>query len=89
MEDSFLVTQLYSIMYYAAIIAAPPLILATLFGFIVSVLQAITQIQDQSLPQTVKIVAISLILMFWGSVLSAPFLRVSELLFTDFPKWVS
>ena len=88
MEVEILTGQLYEVLYDAAILAAPPLLLATLFGFITSLLQAITQIQDQSLPQTVKIISISLTLMLVGSLLSVPLFSASERLFAGFPEMV-
>ncbi len=88
MDHTTLTNQLYAIMLDAAILGGPPLIAATLLGFMVSVLQTITQIQDQTLPQTVKITAIGFVLLFLGSSLAAPLFQASELLFTDFPKWI-
>ena len=87
-EEATLVTQLYFILYTASILAAIPLFAATLFGLIIAILQAVTQIQDQSLPQTVKIAVIALILLFSGATITAPFFERSKLIFNEFPNWV-
>lgn len=88
MENAILLNQLYNILYNAAILGGPPLLVATIFGFIVSILQTITQIQDQSLPQTVKIISIAMILIFMGAALSAPLFSSTELIFEQFPEWI-
>ncbi|MGB0213677.1 efflux RND transporter permease subunit, partial [Algiphilus sp.] len=54
------VEQVVVFMAAVAVLAGIPLAVATLAGVVISFLQAITQIQDQTLPQTVKIVAIAL-----------------------------
>lgn len=88
MDDPILINQLYSILFAVALLSGPPLILATVVGLIVSVLQAITQIQDQTLSQTVKIASITLVLLFIGGILSAPLFQASDLIFTEFPNWI-
>lgn len=89
MENAILLNQLYTILYNVAIFSVPPLFAATFFGLLVAILQAVTQIQDQSLPQTVKIVTIALIIISFGSTLAAPFFQASSTLFSDFYKWVN
>jgi type III secretion protein S len=48
------------------ILSAPPLIVSTLLGVLVSILQALTQIQEQSLPYVVKLVAVAVTLALTG-----------------------
>lgn len=88
MENTMLINQLYNILFNAAILAGPPLFIATILGLIVAILQAVTQIQDQSLPQTIKISAIAMVMLLFGTILTAPFYQASENLFTNFHKWV-
>jgi type III secretion protein S len=50
-------------------LSLPALVVATAIGLLVGLLQSITQIQDQALPYSVKIIGISLVLMIaapWG-----------------------
>lgn len=89
MEDAMLVQQVYSILLNTSILAGVPLLLATFSGLIISILQAVTQIQDQTLPQTVKIVTIALTLFFWGRMLSDPLFQSSKLIIMNFPRWIS
>ncbi|MEM7620383.1 MAG: flagellar biosynthetic protein FliQ [Pseudomonadota bacterium] len=88
MENAILINQLYTVLYNAAVLAGPPLLLATILGLCVSILQTITQIQDQSLPQTVKIIAIVSVFIFMGSSLTAPLYNSADLIFREFPNWV-
>jgi type III secretion protein S len=45
------------------ILSMPPIVVATLVGLIVSLLQAITQIQEQTLSTAVKLIAVTLVLL--------------------------
>ena len=51
----------------AMMIAAPFLIASAVIGLIVSIVQAATQVQEQSIAFIVKIVAVGLILILLGS----------------------
>ena len=48
------------------VLSAPPLIVATLCGITVSLIQAVTQIQDQTLPYVVKLMAVAITLSLIG-----------------------
>jgi len=45
-------------MWLVVAISAPPLLVAALCGLIVSMLQTVTQIQDQTVPYVIKLAAI-------------------------------
>jgi type III secretion protein S len=53
------------------IVSAPALGIAIIIGVSVGLIQALTQIQDQTLPQAVKLVAVMLVLIFLGPLLAA------------------
>jgi type III secretion protein S len=53
------------------IVSAPALGVAIIIGISVGLIQALTQIQDQTLPQAVKLVAVMLVLIFAGPLLAA------------------
>jgi type III secretion protein S len=63
------------------------LVIATLVAFLVGLLQAITQIQEQTLPQTIKILVIGFMLIAFGSVLTAPLYSASDELFSRFHEY--
>ncbi|MFZ4533142.1 MAG: flagellar biosynthetic protein FliQ [Alsobacter sp.] len=80
--------EIYAILVASALFAGPALLLAAVIGLILGVLQAITQIQDQTLGQVVKIVVISLALMGLGGRLAAPLHDKTVQLFASFPTMV-
>ncbi|MEM6941341.1 MAG: flagellar biosynthetic protein FliQ [Pseudomonadota bacterium] len=67
-----------------AVVAGIPLLLATVIGLVISFLQAITQIQDQTLAQTAKMVAIALTFLAIGGALVGPLYEGTISVFTEF-----
>lgn len=51
-------------------LSMPVVAVATVVGLVVGLLQALTQIQDQTLPQAVKLVAVTLVIIVLGAGLS-------------------
>lgn len=68
----------------AMFLTAVPLGAATLVGLLISVVQAVTQIQDQTLSQTAKIAVISATLILFGSTLSGPLVASTRDLLDNF-----
>jgi type III secretory pathway component EscS len=68
----------------AMYLTAVPLGAATALGLIISILQAVTQIQDQTLAQTAKISVIGAILILFGGTLVAPLVSNTTQLFDTF-----
>jgi flagellar biosynthesis protein FliQ len=62
------------------LVSAPPLLASMLVGFIVSALQAATQIHDQALSFVPKLVAVVVVLLLLGPILGAQVLRFSQAL---------
>lgn len=63
-------------------LAGVPLLVATIAGLLLAILQAMTQVQDQNLSQTVKIVVIVAVFMVSGTTLVQPLLQRTEKLFS-------
>ena len=61
-----------------------PIIVATVIGVIVSLLQALTQIQEQTLGFAVKLIAISITLLACSSWLGGQLLLYTRDIFTNF-----
>ena len=87
MTEAHLVSALYNIFYYSAVFLVPPLLLSTGVAFLIGLLQAITQIQEQTLPQTVKILVIGFLLVAFGGVLTAPLFSASDEIFSSFHEY--
>lgn len=77
----------YQGMLLILILSAPPILISMFFGLMVAVFQAATQIQEQTLSFTVKLVAVTLTLMFLGSWLGAQIMSFATNIFTNFPRW--
>lgn len=75
---------LVAFMLDVALLAGVPLAVATLSGLIISFFQAITQIQDQTLSQTIKITAIVVVLLAFGTFLTSPLLSLTRTVFENF-----
>jgi type III secretory pathway component EscS len=56
-------------------------------GTIVAIFQAATQIQEQTLPFVVKLVAVTLTLIFMGPWLGAQIMSFSANIFGNFAEW--
>lgn len=69
------------------ILSAPPIVVSMFFGIIVAIFQAATQIQEQTLSFTVKLVAVTLTLMFLGGWLGAQIMSFASNIFIHFPEW--
>ncbi len=62
-----------------------PITVATVIGLIVSLLQALTQIQEQTLGFAVKLIAISLTLLVCASWMGSTLLLYTQDIFAHFP----
>jgi len=60
-----------------------PLIVAAIAGFMIALLQAITQIQDQTLPQTAKLAAVGFVLVVFGGFLMRPLMALTIQIFSN------
>lgn len=71
------------------LIVAPMLITAMLVGVVISLLQAVTSIQEQTLSFVPKLVAVSLVLMFFAYNLIEKVMQFTEDMFSRFGNMVN
>lgn len=88
MNATQLAYQLYSSIWATFVVVAPFLIVAIIMGFVLGLIQAVTQIQDQTLPQLLKILVLSIMVLTMGAWLSTPLVDQSRNIFRNFPVWV-
>lgn len=69
------------------ILSAPPILVSMFFGILVAIFQAATQIQEQTLSFTIKLVAVTLTLMFLGSWLGGKIMAFANTIFVHFREW--
>ncbi|SCA58999.1 Flagellar biosynthetic protein FliQ [Chlamydiales bacterium SCGC AB-751-O23] len=83
--------QIYSLSYEAIILvlilSGPPVLISMIVGLIVAVFQAATQIQEQTLSFTVKLLAVVLVLMLMGGWLGQEVTHFAHNIFSNFYKW--
>ncbi len=72
-------------LWMGILFSAPPLLAATVFGLAVSLVQAVTQIQDQTLPYVVKLAAISVTLALTARWIGVELIRLTEMGFSMVP----
>lgn len=62
-----------------------PIVVATVLGLLVSLLQALTQIQEQTLGFAVKLIAITITILLASSWMGGELLQYTQNIFTNFP----
>ena len=87
MFQSHVVQLAYQGLLLILILSAPPILISLFFGIIVAIFQAATQIQEQTLAFTIKLVAVTLTLMLTGGWLGGMIMSLAQTIFTGFPAW--
>jgi type III secretion protein S len=89
MYDSEIYQLSYQALFLILILSGPPIIISMIFGLTVAIFQAATQIQEQTLSFTIKLVAVIMTLLIMGSFLSTQIMQYTEVIFKNFHKWGS
>lgn len=71
-------------LYLVLILSLPPIIVASVVGIVLSLIQAITQLQEQTLSFGVKLIAVIATLFLMGGWLGGQILQFSQDIFTRF-----
>jgi type III secretion protein S len=84
-------TEIYQLAYQALllilILSGPPILISMFVGLFIAVLQAATQIQEQTLSFTVKLIAVVFTLLLMGGWLGTQILQYATSIFQNFYKW--
>ncbi len=83
--DSVLLVQINKALMLVLITSAPVLLTAVVLGVLVGLLQALTQIQDQTLPQAVKLIATLVIIMLLGPLFAQGIAEQTSTILDEFP----
>lgn len=75
-------------LFLALILTGPPVLVAMLVGLVVSLIQATTQIQEQTLTFVPKLVAITMTIALTGPWIMGQLIQFSTQLFERFPDLV-
>ncbi|MFQ5730264.1 MAG: type III secretion system export apparatus subunit SctS [Waddliaceae bacterium] len=87
MFQTYVVQLAYQGMLLILILSAPPILISMFFGLLVAVFQAATQIQEQTLSFTIKLVAVIFTLMLLGPWLGSQIMTFATNIFLNFPRW--
>ena len=60
------------------LLSLPPVLVATLLGLLVSLIQALTQIQEQNLPFAIKLIGVTFIIIIMSSWTTEQLLAYTE-----------
>ena len=71
-------------LYLVLILSMPPIVVASVVGVALSLIQAITQLQEQTLTFGIKLIAVALTLFIMGGWLCGEILRYSGEIFNGF-----
>lgn len=88
MSEAYVIDIFRQAIYYILILSAPMLFAALIVGLVISVFQATTQIQEQTLSFVPKVIAIFLVLLIAGPWLLNNIVTFTETLFDAIPNMV-
>ena len=69
------------------VLSGPPILVSMIVGLVISVFQATTQIQEQTLSQVPKMIAVFLTLALAGYWMMSLMMRFAQNLFYNFPNY--
>lgn len=67
------------------VLSMPPIIVATVVGVLVSLVQALTQVQEQTLGFAVKLIVVTIVLLFTAGWVGAEMYKYTVQIFETFP----
>jgi type III secretion HrpO family protein len=70
------------------ILSGPPIVVASVVGVVVSLIQALTQIQEQTLSFALKLIAVAVTIFATASWLGSVIFEYSVMIFDTFPQIV-
>lgn len=88
MDSSDIIRLTIDSLWLVLILSAPPIVAASVVGLLVAIVQAATQLQEQTLQYTLKFFAIVFTLFVTASLLAGTLYRFSDRVFTSFPEMV-
>lgn len=88
MDENTVVTLLRESLYLIIKVSAPMLITSLVVGLIVSVIQTITSIQEQTLTFVPKLLAVFLVLMLFGNWIFTSVSEYMQYLVNSFPELI-
>lgn len=85
MNQSFLLETTNQALILVLILSMPPIIVATVVGVLVSLIQALTQVQEQTLGFAVKLIVVTMVLLLTAGWTGAEMFKFTLHIFDTFP----
>jgi len=83
--ESFVLRNGQNALYLILVLSGPPVLVALVVGLMISLVQATTQIQEQTLTFVPKLIAVMLTLALAGPWLMSQMVAWTQMLFNSFP----
>lgn len=88
MSDNEVMHLAVQAMTIGAKLAGPILLVSLVIGFIISLLQSVTQVQEMTLTFVPKVVAVALVLLFAGNWMMRELVGFTSNLFANLPQLI-
>ena len=88
MSPDIALQQLTEAMVLVMILSMPPILAAAIVGILISLLQALTQLQEQTVAFAVKLIAVAVTLGLMAGMLGNEIVNFALKLFTSFPRMI-
>ncbi|MDR2030101.1 MAG: type III secretion system export apparatus subunit SctS [Puniceicoccales bacterium] len=89
MENSIVLDFSVKAMVMILILSLPSILVATVVGLLVSLLQALTQIQEQTLGFTVKLISVVIVLLVTARWMGSEIMGFTRHVFSYFPTMIT
>lgn len=86
--ENFLITISQQSLYLVLILSAPAVLVAMVVGLVISLVQATTQVQEQTLTFVPKLVSVMVILALTGPWLMVQLISFTHNVLDQFPKYI-
>ena len=89
MDPSELARLTAETLYLVLLVSAPALIVSLVIGLFVGLMQAVTQVQEQTLSFVPKLVGVAIALVVGGGWMGAQLMRFTDAIWTAIPQLVT
>lgn len=86
--ENFLINISKQSLYLILILSAPATLVALVIGLVISLIQATTQVQEQTLTFVPKLVAVMLVLALTAPWAMTQLIQFTQVIFEQFPKYL-
>ncbi len=86
MTPDIALQQITEAMVLVMVLSMPPILVASVVGIGVSLLQALTQVQEQTVSFAIKLIAVAATIAAMAGLLGSEMVNFATKLFTDFPS---